>query len=101
MSRTNVFKTLKVELSEDEFKVRASFSRPIEPICAPRQDRKRLRGQNLVVLERLRKGSATTRDLILMGIAKYTSRISDLRAAGYDVKATRIENGIWKYELMG
>ena len=48
----------------------------------------RLSAQSLAILERLRRGRATNAELA--GIAlKYTSRTSDLRAAGYDVRCVR------------
>lgn len=47
-------------------------------------ERPRLTGQNQAVLERLQQGPATNFELNQIAI-KYTSRISDLRAAGYNV----------------
>ncbi|NLX57310.1 MAG: hypothetical protein GXY58_19545 [Planctomycetaceae bacterium] len=47
-------------------------------------ERPRLTGQNAAILERLKRGPATNRELAAISL-KYTSRISDLRAAGYDV----------------
>lgn len=38
-----------------------------------------------LILERLRAGSATNGELSTLAL-KYTSRVSDLRASGYDVK---------------
>ena len=72
----------------------------IEPICAPSIDRKRLKGQNKAILNRLRIKPATNTELARLSL-KYTARISDIRAAGYDIKATRIEAGLWVYELVG
>ena len=56
---------------------------PTDPNVRP-ADVKRLTGQNAAVLARLRAGPATNAELA--GIAlKYTSRISDLRKAGFTV----------------
>ena len=49
-----------------------------------REERPRLTGQNAAILERLQRGPATNRELAAISL-KYTSRISDVRAAGYDV----------------
>jgi hypothetical protein len=60
----------------------------------------RLKGQNAETLERLRAGRATNKELA--GIAlKYTSRLSDLRAAGYDVRCVRQDrvSGVAVYAL--
>jgi len=48
----------------------------------------RLRGQNAAILERLQQGPATNRELSGLSL-KYTSRISDLRAAGYTVDCSQ------------
>ncbi len=48
-------------------------------------DVQRLTGQNALILARLRQGPATAAELAQISL-KYTSRISDLRAAGYEVK---------------
>jgi hypothetical protein len=74
------------------------FSRPVEPICAPLEDHKRLKGQNLEILKRLRSGPATNVELAALSL-KYTARISDIRAAGYDIEATRVDGGLWQYKL--
>lgn len=74
------------------------FSRKLDPISAPREDRKRLRGQNLAILERLRLGPATNVELAAISL-KYTARISDIRSAGYSIEAKRVEGGIFEYWL--
>ena len=51
----------------------------------PPEAQKRLRGQSLAILERLQLGPATNRELSDIAL-KYTSRITDLRIAGYNVK---------------
>ena len=52
------------------------------------------------MLDRLRYGPATNRDLAEIGL-KYTGRISDLRAAGYRIVVTSkcVETGRCIYEL--
>lgn len=59
---------------------------------------RRLSGQNLRILERLQRGPATNRELAAISL-KYTSRVSDLRAAGYDVQADRKAGGLTVYRL--
>ena len=49
-----------------------------------KEERPRLTGQNQEILERLQQGPATNFELNKIAM-KYTSRISDLRAAGYNV----------------
>ena len=61
--------------------------------------------QNYRVFERLLAGPATNTDLINLKVWKYTSRISDIRAALepylMDVKATRLHEGLFEYSLKG
>ena len=57
---------------------------PSDPHVVP-DERPRLTGQNAEILARLRCGPATNRELARISL-KYTSRISDLRKAGYDVR---------------
>ena len=56
---------------------------PTDPNVRP-ADVKRLTGQNAAVLVRLRAGPATNAELAAIAL-KYTSRISDLRRAGFTV----------------
>ena len=49
-------------------------------------------------LERLRLGPATNAELAQLAL-KYTSRISDIRAAGYVVDKVRREGGTVTYAL--
>ena len=77
-------------------------SRPVPP-CDPgvaKADRKRLTGQNLAILERLRQGPATNGELAGISL-KYTSRISDLRKAGHTITAVRSkeDQGTFTYTL--
>jgi hypothetical protein len=84
---------------------RESFARKADAI--PPRDPKvtaaeapRLSGQNAAILARLRRGVATNKELA--GIAlKYTSRLSDLRKAGYAVSVVSHdhETGVVVYRL--
>ena len=72
--------------------------RPRDPHVIP-SDVRRLTGQNAAILARLRCGPAT--NVELAGIAlKYTSRVSDLRKAGYRVECERGVGGVTVYQLM-
>jgi len=64
------------------------------------QERERLRGQAGKILERLRQGRATNAELSRLAL-KYTGRISDLRAKGYDIRMVEQdrESGLTVYEL--
>jgi len=46
-------------------------------------------------------GSVTSREMIDMGIFKYSSRIADLRAKGYVIRATRVRGTLYRYTLEG
>jgi hypothetical protein len=70
---------------------------PRDPNVA-RQDIHRLTGQNAAILRRLRQGPATNDELIRIS-RKYTSRISDLRAFGFVIEATRLGGGLFEYRL--
>lgn len=62
------------------------------------QDVPRLSGQNQQILRELLRGPCTNTQLA--GIAlKYTSRISDLRKKGYDIRNKRLQNGLTLYYL--
>ena len=56
------------------------------------EDVARLGGQNTTVLDRLRKGPATSHELARISL-KYTSRISDLRKAGHVITCERTSAG--------
>lgn len=62
----------------------------------------RLSKQCGLILERLRAGNATNRELAEISL-KYTGRISDLRAAGYEIKVVErnYETGLNVYALVG
>tara|TARA_Y100000310_G_scaffold316852_2_gene369061 strand:+ start:2515 stop:2820 length:306 start_codon:yes stop_codon:yes gene_type:complete len=63
-------------------------------------DHPRLRGQNAMILARLQRGPATNAELSTISL-KYTSRISDLRAAGFEVTCERVKGGTTLYRLGG
>jgi hypothetical protein len=71
--------------------------RPADP-SADTQDRPRITGQNAMILQRLQLGAATNAELCGLSL-KYTSRISDLRAAGYRIRAERVDGGLFLYTL--
>ena len=71
---------------------------PCDPHVAS-QDERRLTGQNHMILLRLRQGPASNVELADLSL-KYTSRISDLRAAGYRITCLRgAINGLNTYLL--
>jgi len=56
--------------------------------------------QNDRLLRELRRGPVTNSDMIRdLKIFKYTSRVSDLRARGFDVRCTEMDNGLCVYRL--
>ena len=58
--------------------------------------------QNYRILERLKRGTILNVELYQdMNIPKYSSRISELREAGYQVDARQIKDGLWEYSLKG
>ncbi len=65
-------------------------------VAAP--DHKRLAGQNLAILNRLRQGPATNRELAGLAL-KYTSRLSDIRAAGFAITCRDDGGGLSTYRL--
>lgn len=58
----------------------------------------RMSSQCKAILNRLQQGEATSLELSALSL-KYTSRISDLRKAGYVIAATKTD-GIWTYRLL-
>jgi hypothetical protein len=62
----------------------------------------RLGGQNFRVLARLRKGPVTNTELATIAL-KYTSRLSDLRKAGYVIscESLNMATGVTTYRLVG
>lgn len=66
------------------------------------EEKPRLSRQNQAILDRLRRGPATNDELVRIA-RKYTGRISDLRAAGFDVRLIEHDHttGITRYQLFG
>lgn len=62
----------------------AAKTPPTDPTVRP-DDVPRLISQNSHILARLRDGPATAAELAAISL-KYTSRISDLRKAGHDIR---------------
>lgn len=73
---------------------------PTAPACIPEPERARLSLQAQKILGRLKEGRATNYQLAVIAL-KYTSRLSDLRRAGYDVRIVERDTatGITVYEL--
>jgi hypothetical protein len=61
-------------------------------------DKPRLAGQTAAIVERLRQGPARNHELAALSL-KYTSRISDDRAAGYGIDCERLADGVTEYRL--
>ena len=74
--------------------------RDVFPLRAPWVDQPRLTRQCRLILERLRQGPASNRELSRLAL-KYTGRLSDLRRAGYVVTIVRQDHvtGEVIYEL--
>lgn len=68
------------------------FIPPRDPHVQP-ADRQRLSGQSLAIYNRLKAGKASNRELAQISL-KYTSRISDIRAAGFAVECEREPGGL-------
>lgn len=71
---------------------------PLFATKAPADDGPRLNQQCREILARLRRGQATNRELAGYAL-KYTSRISDLREAGFDIRNERLRRGLTLYTL--
>ena len=53
------------------------------------------------ILNALKAGKKTSAYFIdVLRIFKYSSRIAELRKAGHDIQATRIDGSLWEYELI-
>jgi hypothetical protein len=70
---------------------------PRDPHASP-TDIPRLSGQNALILDMLRARPRTNDELAAVS-RKYTSRISDLRAAGHVITARRVAGGLFEYTL--
>jgi hypothetical protein len=66
------------------------------------EEKPRLSRQCREILERLQRGPATNKELAMIAL-KYTGRISDLRASGFDVRKVSqdYKTGVVVYELKG
>ena len=71
---------------------------PIDPSTEP-ADRPRLSAQSQAILDRLENGPATNHSLAEIAL-KYTSRISDCRAAGYRIEVVSRKGGTCTYRLI-
>lgn len=78
-------------------------SAQIRPHFADADDTPRLTGQNAQVLDRLRNGPATNRELAAISL-KYTGRISDVRdylkPRGYTIVCRKGSGGLNTYEII-
>lgn len=72
---------------------------PTDPHVGQIEDVVRLTGQNGAILKRLRQGPATNSELAELSL-KYTSRVSDLRHHGFQIKAERQAGGVVRYSLV-
>lgn len=79
---------------------------PLPPVVdqrVPREDRRRLGSMSAAILERLRRGPATNRDLAAMFPegAAWRTRVSDvrrlLRRGGETVKVEALGGGLYRY----
>ena len=84
-----------------------AFDRPLIPpvICAP-FDYARLTGQNLMILERLRKWPASNLELARLPpppemIMRVAARVHDLKRFGFRIESEHVEGGKWVYKLTG
>ena len=64
------------------------------------QDRARQNSSKSHILSRLKRGPATSRELVEYSI-NATARVSELRQDGWNIDATRQPNGLFLYELKG
>ena len=82
------------------------FERYVETIPTdprvPAEARPRLSRQERAILARLEQGPATNRELADIAL-KYTSRISVIRQAGYDIQVVErnVVTGFTRYALKG
>jgi hypothetical protein len=73
---------------------------PINYSVAP-EDRPRINKQCMRLLDRLKRGPVTNVEGVVdLNILNLTARVSELRQAGYNVKAQRGAAGIWTYRLV-
>lgn len=63
------------------------------------EDRARFKAQTQRILDRLKEGPVLNTELARVAL-KYTSRISDLREAGHDIRCDRVGGGQTMYYLL-
>lgn len=77
---------------------------PVVDQRVPAEDVRALQGHNALVLERLRRGPATGRELdaLLGGGSAWRTRVSDVRRSlvGETVLARRVGPRLWVYEIV-
>ena len=85
------------ELEQPTLRKPVARARKADPVAA---DRLRLNAQCQRILERLRQGRVSNRELSAIAL-KYTGRVSELRQAGHSVKVVERnrETGLTWYEL--
>lgn len=88
------------EHQPDLFDAPPAFS-PCDP-TVPAEARPRLSRQCRAIVDRLAQGPALNTELASIAL-KYTSRLSDIRKAGYEIRCTTIDAraGLYRYELAG
>jgi hypothetical protein len=59
----------------------------------------RLSGQRLKILERLRRGPATNRELNEIGLG-FARRLMELRELGHQIRTIPVGRGLFRYELV-
>ena len=71
-----------------------------DPVVDVQPEKRRVSKQCALILARLREGPATNRELAAISL-KYTSRISDARKTGYDIRVVSQDraSGLTVYEL--
>lgn len=79
-----------------DFSSPIAVNKTVEP-C----DVARLSKQCRKLLERLQRGPLTNMDAVTeLRILNLTARVSEIRQAGYDVRATRVDGGLFSYSLV-
>jgi hypothetical protein len=75
---------------------------PIDTHCLHPQEIVRLTGQTARIVARLEEGPASNRELAQLAL-KYTSRISDAKAAGWDIRIIERDHATGRvvYQLFG
>lgn len=75
------------------------FPVPADPNVVA-DDRERLTGNSLAILERLKRGPASNRELSEVGGLRFGGRIFDLRAAGWRIETEKRGGGLVVYSLL-